>query len=233
MIDFHSHILPGMDDGSRSVEESLEMLKASAEQGVDILCSTSHFYAHRESPESFIKRRGHAIEKLQPFLTDDMPEILYGAEIQYFEGICNADGLNDLKLQGTDILLIEMPFSKWTDRMLDDVYCLGRDPHTIVMLAHIERYLSWNRTSVLADLHENGVVIQSNASFFLTWKTRRKAMSLLRRGLINVLGSDCHNSTSRTQEIGPAREMIENKCGADTLNWIDRFGHMLIGKEEL
>ena len=56
MIDFHSHILPGMDDGSSSPEESLAMLEVSAEQGVDEIFATSHFYPDEEDPASFLAR---------------------------------------------------------------------------------------------------------------------------------------------------------------------------------
>ncbi|MBQ8995751.1 MAG: capsular polysaccharide biosynthesis protein [Oscillospiraceae bacterium] len=230
MIDFHSHILPHFDDGSRSTEESIAMLKASAEQGVDLICSTSHYYAHRESPDAFLKRRQAAAERLQSHLTEGLPEIRYGAEVQYFEGICNAEDIEELRLRGTNVLLLEMPFSRWTDRMTEDVIRLNRDPNFQVMLAHIERYLPYNRTEVLEDLHEEGVILQSNASFFLEWKTRGKAMRMLKNGTIDVLGSDCHNTTSRKQEIGEARERILRKCGQDALDRIDEIGQMLLGK---
>ena len=59
-IDFHSHILPGIDDGSRSVEESVELLDMMAADGVDIVCATPHFYMHEISIEKFIKRRNEA-----------------------------------------------------------------------------------------------------------------------------------------------------------------------------
>ena len=62
MIDFHSHILPAIDDGSQSVEESLEMLRALKAQGVDTVIATSHFYATHRSPESYLQRRKAAFD---------------------------------------------------------------------------------------------------------------------------------------------------------------------------
>ena len=70
MIDFHSHILPEMDDGAEDLETSLEMLRESRRQGVDIICSTSHFYADEEDPESFLTRRSDAYERLQEAVAD-------------------------------------------------------------------------------------------------------------------------------------------------------------------
>ena len=61
MIDFHSHILPGIDDGSRSLETSLEMLRLSRKQGVDYIVATPHFYAMKDRTQEFFERRGQHI----------------------------------------------------------------------------------------------------------------------------------------------------------------------------
>ena len=62
--DFHSHILPEIDDGSSSVEESLAMLQAERDQGIQSVVATPHFYAHHDSPERFLKRRAAARQRL-------------------------------------------------------------------------------------------------------------------------------------------------------------------------
>lgn len=56
IVDLHTHLLPHMDDGSKDTAMSLEMLRRQAEQGVNVVCATSHFYAHEEPPEAFCKR---------------------------------------------------------------------------------------------------------------------------------------------------------------------------------
>ena len=61
MIDFHTHILPGMDDGASDAAESLAMLRTSYQQGVDTLFATSHFYADEEDPASFLKQGVYAV----------------------------------------------------------------------------------------------------------------------------------------------------------------------------
>ena len=65
-IDLHSHILPQLDDGSDSVEMSLAMLYQMAEQGVDVVCATSHYYAKYNSIPAFCERRAEAMERLPP-----------------------------------------------------------------------------------------------------------------------------------------------------------------------
>ena len=69
MIDFHSHILPAMDDGSKNIEESLQMLRMLQEQGVERVIATPHFYADENPPDVFLRRRADAWEHLRAHLT--------------------------------------------------------------------------------------------------------------------------------------------------------------------
>ena len=87
MIDFHSHILPGIDDGSKNVQMSLEMLKRASEQGVDVMLATSHFYASRHRIEDFLEKRQRAYERLAEAKNDFGPAIRLGAEVAFFSGI--------------------------------------------------------------------------------------------------------------------------------------------------
>ena len=84
LIDFHSHIRPGIDDGARSPDESLKMLELMAAQGVSKVVSTSHFYPERESPESFLSRRAKAVGRLRTVMRDGLPDVYLGAEVAYF-----------------------------------------------------------------------------------------------------------------------------------------------------
>ena len=123
MIDFHTHILPGIDDGSRSTDESIQMLRAMPE--VTHVVATPHFYAWENTPERFLRRRTAAWEQLRERLDDTAPDIRLGAEVCYFEGICRSDELHSLCIEGTNMLLLEMPFEKWSSRALHDLLELG------------------------------------------------------------------------------------------------------------
>ena len=79
VIDFHSHILPGIHDGSKDLETSLEMLRMSAAQGVTDMVATPHFYASKEGFETYLEKRIHAFETLCASRTPDMPRIRLGA----------------------------------------------------------------------------------------------------------------------------------------------------------
>lgn len=208
MIDFHSHVLPGIDDGSKSVEESLRMLAASAGQGIAYMAATPHFYPSETSPEQFLDRRNHAAERLRAVWQPELPRLLLGAEVYYCDGISQAGEMEALRIEGTSLLLLEMPFQTWSDRMVAEIRALHNRPGCTVMLAHIERYLRYQKRTVWDKLLDAGVLMQSNASFFLRWSTKHKAVHMLDAGRIHLLGSDCHNMTERPPRLGEALALI-------------------------
>lgn len=219
MLDIHSHILPNVDDGSGSVEESLQLLKASAQQGIDLMAATPHFYASQNSPQQFLERRTAAVQALKEVWTPDLPRIVLGAEVCYFDGVSRMEELPLLRIGGTNILLLEMPFTRWSGRMLEEISAIQDRRNTQVLLAHIERYLPFQNSGALQTLREQGVKMQCNASFFLNWRTKRKALKMLRRGEINALGSDCHNMTSRPPRLGETIQVIQKSV--DRSVWLD------------
>lgn len=228
MIDFHMHVLPSMDDGSRDVSVSLAMLEQSAAHGIDTVAATSHFYAEDNSPAQFLARRKKAYEQLARAMEGrtDLPRLLLGAEVRFFDGISAAEGLETLCLEGTNLLLLEMPFTRWTDRMLREVTAVGRRGIQPVA-AHIERYIGLQSRDILRRFFGLEVLIQSNAAFFLSGRTGRRALRMLKNREIHFLGSDAHNLSSRAPDIGPALARIEKKLGEDALLHIRSYEELV------
>lgn len=208
VIDFHSHVLPGIDDGSQTVEESLRMLSSSAEQGVAFMAATPHFYPSQTRLEQFLDRRKRAAEQLRAAWRPEFPGLLLGAEVYYFEGISRAGALDALRIERTPLLLLEMPLCAWPERMLSEIKALQTRPDFTIALAHIERYLRFQTRAVWDELLEAGVLMQSNAEFFRRWKSRRKATRMFDAGRIHLLGSDCHNMGNRPPCMDEALSVI-------------------------
>ncbi|MBQ9082545.1 MAG: hypothetical protein IJY28_03485 [Clostridia bacterium] len=228
MIDWHSHILPAMDDGSRDPDESIAMLRELARQGVDTVAATPHFYANDESPTQFLARRTRALEQLYWRTDATIPRILPGAEVRYYAGIASRDDLRSLCIGETGLLLVEMPEIRWTTSTVQELLELS-DIHGIFpVLAHIERYLHLQHADVWAQLLDSGIRMQVNASYFLEWRTRRKAMSMLTEGSIHFLGSDCHNLTTRPPRIGEAYARIARKLGTEYVAQMDAYGRAML-----
>lgn len=231
MIDLHTHVLPGMDDGSRSPEESARMLRALAAQGVTLAAATPHFYADENSPDRFLRRRKEAWERLQPVLEPGMPELTLGAEVYYFEGLCRNDELPLLCMEGTNTLLLEMPFEPWSRRMLGDLLEMADRGDMRVVLAHVERYMPFQSRDVWDHVLQSMVLMQSNADFFLALRSRRRALHLLRDGQVQLLGSDCHGMEHRPPRIGSAAAYIRSHLGDGVLERIDTLAASLLCAE--
>ena len=211
MLDFHSHILPKMDDGSKSTEMSMEMLRSSKKQGIDVIISTSHFYGYNEPPESFLKRRDHAYRKLSPLLSDTEPEIILGAEILYYPGISRSEDIASLAIEGTDLLLIEMPFIPWSETVFDELTTLQYGTRLQIVLAHVERYKGMQKRDIYNRLFDLPFLFQCNAEAFGSFSTRKLALNLMKDGMLHFLGTDCHNTDTRRPNMDDARKVIEKK----------------------
>lgn len=224
MVDFHAHILPDMDDGPENVEMSLEMLRMSRAQGVDTVFSTSHFYAYEESPAEFIERRNEKYKLLQNEMAgrnEAFPEIVLGAEVLYFPGMCEAEEISLLKIGSTGCLLIEPPMMPWSDNMLHEIEQTGKNLNCIPVIAHIDRYIKHLGDKNLFDrVKGRRILVQVNTGFFLSNNTFQLAAKKLKSGEIHFLGSDCHDITVRPPNIGTAKRVISYGGAEEALDML-------------
>ena len=211
MLDIHSHFLPKMDDGSKSVEMSMEMLRSSRKQGVTTIASTSHFYGSEDNPENFLKRRENAYNQLKPHLTENDPDIFFGAEILYYPGISQSEVIQQLKIQGTDLIMIELPFVEWSDRIFEELITLQYYSSLRIILAHVERYQSIQKKRMYESLFDQPFYFQCNAEAFTASKSRKLALKLIDHDRLHFLGTDCHNMTHRPPNMDEAKKVIEKK----------------------
>lgn len=223
IVDFHSHILPRVDDGSQSMSESLAMLRLEADQGIRHIVATPHFYAKHDTPERFLRRRAEALSLLQEKLRDqaDAPHIHAGAEVYYFSGMSDSEALSELTIAQKKYILLEMPSAPWTEAMYREIEAIYVKRGIVPVIAHVDRYISPFRTFRIPQrLVELPVLVQANAEFFLQKATARMALRLLREDKIQLLGSDCHNVSSRAPNLGAAVGFIEKHLGKTALQRI-------------
>ena len=206
VIDFHCHVLPGVDDGAVDVKMSLAMLRKSFLQGVDLMVSTCHFYANEEYPQAFLDRRNRAFQELNDAMllsTEVYPKIILGAEVLYFPGISQAEGIDRLKIGASQTILIEPPMMAWSDEMLDEIVQLGENLDCTPVIAHVDRYMTHLKDEGLMErVRSRGLTVQVNGSYFLDPKTRKAAVRHLKNGDIQLIGSDCHNLDTRAPNLG-------------------------------
>lgn len=224
-VDFHTHILPKLDDGSKSSEESLAMLRAEWEQGVKEVVLTPHFYPQMDDPYKFLERRQASYERLQEVMGDEpLPKIRLGAEVYYYHGMSNSNILQDLVISGTKCILVEMPASPWTERMYMELADIYNKQGLVPVIAHIDRYIRPFRTyDIPQKLALLPVLVQASGDFFTKKSTRRLAMKLLKEDKIHLLGSDCHNMTTRPPALNKAQEAILSVFGESIFHRINKL----------
>ena len=231
VIDFHSHVLPRMDDGSRSLEESIAMLQLEAEQGIRHVVATPHFYPREDTPVAFLRRRERAARSLAGY--SDIPAITLGAEVYFFRGMSQSDALRDLTIGQSRYILIEMPPAPWSEDLYRELEAIRTLQGLTPVIAHIDRYIGPLRTYGLPErLAQMPVLVQANADFFLKRSTAAMAMKMLKAGQIHLLGSDCHNLTSRVPNLGEAVSRIQKKLGREALDRISVNEQLILGMDD-
>ena len=223
ITDFHSHVLPFVDDGSASVAESIAMLEMEKTQGVLRVVATPHFHPDREDPESFLAKRTQAERVLREEMAKHpgLPEITVGAEVPFCRGISEWDTLKDLRIGDSRCILIEMPMVPWTESMFRELEQIPEKQGLTPIIAHVDRYLRpFDNWDVLKRLEQLPVYVQANASAFLSGLSRRRMLACLRQGKVHLLGSDCHNLRSRSPNLGKAVAYIDRHLGTEVVNRI-------------
>ena len=226
MFDLHTHILPWIDDGARDIEESMKLLNLLSNQGVSALIATPHFCGDKMGIKRFLRHRERAYKEVMLEYEKEehknLPTLLLGAEVSYFEGVSLLEDLHKLTLADTKYILLEMPFTKWDYEVYNSVYDIIAQGF-IPIIAHIERYFDLEKKAKhINKLLEMRVKVQCNASFFTNDATRKQALSLLKDGVIDVLGSDCHNLDDRRPEMDLAGSIIRNSLGEEYIHKLNQ-----------
>lgn len=186
--DFHSHNLPCVDHGSDSVAVSLFQLDLAKKQGVNRVVSTPHFYPHQHTVSNFLEIRNRAYSELCATMSENLPEIKLGAEVLLCSGIDKLEGLRSLCLNGSEYILIELPFFDFRDEYVSTVKRLLKSDYKVI-LAHADRYHYKNIERLL----DAGVdMIQLNASSLCRVFKNKTLYRWIESGLVVALGSDIH-----------------------------------------
>ena len=189
-VDFHTHILPGADHGSRNLTTSCRQWQLLCDAGASAVVATPHVYAHEEaSVEAFLSRRDHAARELLSAVGEGGPALYLGAEVLVFPGLEALPSLGELCIGGTNLLLLEMPLGGWSQEHVDTLGAIA-DRGMIPLLAHLDRY----PLRLLNSLYEHpSFLFQVNVSSILGLSARAFYFRrMLKAGAVAALGSDLH-----------------------------------------
>jgi protein-tyrosine phosphatase len=209
VIDLHSHLLPAVDDGSRSVTQSIKVMKEMAKHGVTDVCLTPHL---RAGQLAAAPPRSHddAFEALQA-AAPTLPRLHRGAEVMLDRPLpVSGDSVRRCTIGGTRYLLVEFPRMVAYDTV---TIALGRvvDAGLLPLLAHPERYTCCSPDAV-ARWRELGARMQVDATTLLSTQSRgQRARALVAAGLADILAADNHGDD---RSIATGRKFLEAQDGA-------------------
>ncbi len=233
IIDFHSHILPGIDDGAENAAMSEKMLKMELDDGVDAIVATPHFYMSEQSLDSFLEKRAAAYQQISGIADACEIDIHLGAEVFFTHSLLDID-LKKLCIGNTDYMMVELPYQKLSNNFIRSFKSFAGNVSSEIklILAHAERYLKFTDEDSLYEILDTGILVQLNCGSFKTFSPSVKFMGeLIRNGEAHLLGTDCHNLTSRCPNMGNARKFITKKfSNHDFAYFMDNAEDILYGE---
>lgn len=198
MIDMHSHFLPQIDDGSRSVEETFQMIKEASKAGFTAIVSASHYIANTYDFNK--EERREIINAISSNLSKENIDIkLYnGAEVYIDTNIIEKVKKGIIpKINNSRYLLMELPMQ---NKMLstDNILYNLLSSNIVPIIAHPERYkYVQDNPNILIDLIEKGVLFQANFASVIGHygnNAKKTVIKLLQNNMIHCLGTDCHRA---------------------------------------
>ena len=213
LTEYHCHELPGIDDGADKVETSLAMLDIMKEQGVEKVIFTPHFYCHRErSVERFLEKRQEAFEAIKD--KSPIKNMLLGAEVAIENGLSEVKDIEKLAVQGTKLILLELPYRDYADWMSEEIYNISAEYSLKIILAHVHRYLEYYSKEQLEKILSSECIMQVNNEAFTSWSEKKMVKNIIKEGRTIVFGSDAHNMGTRC----PNWDMLLEECSAELLD---------------
>ena len=208
MIDLHTHILPGIDDGAKDVSTSLQMLQLQQREGVDRLFLTPHFDCRKTSISDFLRVRQEAFDRLRAALGGaPAPEMKLGAEVHFSPELMEED-LSKLTLGQSDYILLELSYRRYP-AVLEEAVEEILDRGYIPILAHVERFFYFcDHPELLTDLVERGALAQVSADVIIEHKRFSLGRACVTHDLAQVIASDTHNCDTRPPCLGQAAEKL-------------------------
>ncbi|HHT67286.1 MAG TPA: hypothetical protein GX010_03575 [Erysipelotrichaceae bacterium] len=197
MIDIHTHIIPNVDDGSSSIEQSLEMIRQEISVGVkEIVCTPHHILNRYEKSVEEIKEK---FEQLQQAVEENkLPVKLYlGQEIYYTpreDILAKLENKQLLTLNNTNRVLLEFSFTREPEDIQEIIYHFNIKGYKVIV-AHVERY-EWITLEKVYALKSEGALIQVNSGALVgltTGKEKRFVKKLLKNDLVDIIASDMHS----------------------------------------
>jgi protein-tyrosine phosphatase len=236
MIDIHNHLLPGLDDGAKSLEETIEIAKTAQEYNIYKIVATPHYIEENFKVDGKeIKEKIKKINKLLK-LKDIQVEILPGHEIHLTSDLLQKIKNRDiLTINDSKYILLELPMNyipDYLNKVFYDLSVMGYKP----IIAHPERNEEVIKNpGILYKWVKDGIIFQLNAgSLFGVYGTevKKTAFDLIDNYLVQVIASDCHGNQNISLEwLARSKRKLEDICGSYTIQFFTNAEYIINNEE--
>lgn len=212
MIDFHTHILPEIDNGARNVEESIAMLQAENEQGVSIVVLTPHYYPDEQDIDTFLKLRNESYEKvLKASAKLSLPSIRLGAQVHFTPSLIEHEDLHKLCIDDTNYMLLELPYMPINSKVIDTIDMLCQKHDITPIISHFDIHFFNNSYKEIEDLMDLNILGEMDTSSIIKISNEKVFKSLLKNNYINVIGSDIHGINDKSFSLPDVYDYFKKK----------------------
>jgi protein-tyrosine phosphatase len=195
--DMHSHFLPGIDDGAKTIEDTMQMLRMMQELGYKKVITTPHIMSdfYRNTPEIVHGK----LEEVRTAVREEGLSLQVDAAAEYYLDFDFERKLNEEKLLtfGQNYLLFEVSYMNAPDNLEDIIFKMHTRGYKPV-LAHPERYNFWHSNfAKYEEIRERGALLQLNVNSltgYYSVATKKIAETLIDKGMVDLLGTDCHHA---------------------------------------
>ncbi len=233
--DLHTHILHGMDDGAKTIADSITLLKREIASGIDAVALTSHFCTDWDTVDHYVERRDRAFLQLQQAVREEnLPvKLIPAAEILYSSALTDMD-LSKLCYAGTKTLLIELLPNAYPAGFERFLFQMGTKGYTI-LIAHIDRYpYLLDSPRLLCQWVEQGCYCHVNASAVLYHRrTLAFTAAAVRHGLVHLIASDTHSIEKRPPLMREAFSLLQKRCQSEQIEWLKQNPALLLQSKRL
>ena len=230
MIDFHSHILPNLDDGSRSIEETFNLIKEAKKAGFEKIIFTPHYI--EKYYETDVKERTVWQEAISKNLKDSEIKTYLASEIYMSDNIIKL--LEEGKastINNSSYVLFELPMNEEPMNLYDAIYAM-QQYKLVPILAHPERYsFVQKEPELIYELIQKGVLMQSNygsINGLYGKKAKYIVQRMLENNLVHFLGTDVHREKTLYEKVPEILEQIRNIIGEEKLKEITKTNAQLV-----
>lgn len=192
-VDFHSGILPKLDaeDMDAELDRCVDILKILHKAKIKTVVATPYFNSVDDNVPSFLANREKAFDLLSKKLKGlSLPRVILGAEVLFTTSLLDIGDADKLCVGNTNYIMLALPYQEYSDIVLDTLQKLIISKNLCPIIAHIEKYLDFYTMEQIEKISSLGVIMQLSCDAIINRTTRKSALELLSRNVVQIIGSN-------------------------------------------